>query len=202
MEDVAVVAGLSQSERVVDAFVAPTKTFADILRNTSWWLPFVLLVVVGFVFNVAVDKKVGFDQVAQQQMAKNKMQTERIDSLPPDQKAAVMRTAAKQTRYFSYGSAVFILIFALLTSLLWWLTINFGFGASTTFGQMFAVWMYAALPKVILYAICAGLLFAGVGIDTFDIQNPLGTNPAYYMADAGAGLKVALSFSMCSGCGH
>ncbi len=39
-------AGLSQVERVVDTFIAPSKTFTDILRSTSWWLPFLLLVVV------------------------------------------------------------------------------------------------------------------------------------------------------------
>ena len=37
--------GLSQLERVVNTFVAPTATFKDILRSTSWWLPFVLTVV-------------------------------------------------------------------------------------------------------------------------------------------------------------
>ena len=37
--------GLSQMERVVNTFVAPTATFKDILRSTSWWLPFVLMAV-------------------------------------------------------------------------------------------------------------------------------------------------------------
>ena len=35
---------LSQAERVVDTFVAPRKTFTDIRRSASWWLPFVLMV--------------------------------------------------------------------------------------------------------------------------------------------------------------
>ena len=30
--------GLSEVERVVDTFIAPTKTFTDILRSASWWL--------------------------------------------------------------------------------------------------------------------------------------------------------------------
>ena len=38
--------GLSQVERVVDTFVAPSKTFTDILRSTTWWLPFLLSVLV------------------------------------------------------------------------------------------------------------------------------------------------------------
>ena len=40
-EEVLAVEGkpLSQTERVVDTFLAPTKTFADVLRSASWWLP-------------------------------------------------------------------------------------------------------------------------------------------------------------------
>ncbi len=63
MSDGAVVggqgAGLSEVERVVDTFVAPSKTFTDILRSTSWWLPFLLLVVVSFGTTVVVEKQVG-----------------------------------------------------------------------------------------------------------------------------------------------
>ncbi len=37
---------LSQVERVIDTFVAPSKTFHDILRDASWWLPWLLGVLV------------------------------------------------------------------------------------------------------------------------------------------------------------
>ena len=42
MNDAAVVGGLgepglSEVERVVDTFVAPSKTFADIGRSSKWW---------------------------------------------------------------------------------------------------------------------------------------------------------------------
>jgi hypothetical protein len=50
--------GLSQVERVVDTFIAPTKTFTDILRSTSWWLPFLLAVVVSLGVTYAIDKQV------------------------------------------------------------------------------------------------------------------------------------------------
>ena len=35
-------AQLSQAERFIDTFVAPSKTFADIRRDASWWLPCVI----------------------------------------------------------------------------------------------------------------------------------------------------------------
>jgi hypothetical protein len=51
--------GLGQVERVVDTFVAPTKTFMDILRDSSWWLPFLLSSVLGLLFAYVILNKVG-----------------------------------------------------------------------------------------------------------------------------------------------
>jgi hypothetical protein len=185
---------LSQMERVVDTFVAPSKTFTDILRSASWWMPFVFMVLVGIVFSTAIDKKVGFDQIAQQQIEKNKFAAEQINALPPDARAAQYRAAATRTKVITYSYSVVILIFAAIISLLWWATANFALGATTRYSQIFAIWMYAALPKSLMALLAAILLFAGVGIENFDLQNPLGTNLGYYMTDSGAGLKAALGF--------
>ena len=57
--------GLSQVERVVDTFVAPSKTFTDILRDTSWWLPFLLAVVVSIGVTYTIDRQVGFGRVVE-----------------------------------------------------------------------------------------------------------------------------------------
>jgi hypothetical protein len=46
--------GLTPVQRVVDSFVAPSKTFADILRNSSWWLPYLLSALIGLVFAYAI----------------------------------------------------------------------------------------------------------------------------------------------------
>ena len=84
--------------------------------------------------------------------------------------------------------------FRYLSALGLWASFNFGLGAKTTYGQMFAVWIYAALPKSLMAILASVLLFANVNTESFDIRNPTGTNLAYYMPDAGAGLKVVLSF--------
>ena len=74
-------AGLSQVERVVDAFVAPTKTFTDIRRNASWWLPFLLRIVVSLAFASSIDHKIGFDQVAQANINRNAQAQQRMSTL-------------------------------------------------------------------------------------------------------------------------
>lgn len=187
-------AGLSQFERVVDTFVAPTKTFMDILRDSSWWLPFLLMVIVTLGTTVVVDKEVGFERVAENQVRQNPKQDERMSSLPAEQRAAQMHGMGVGYRYTSYGSFLFILLFVAIGAGLYWATFNFGLGAQTTFGQMFAVWMYASLPKLLTGLLTIVTLLFGGSAESYDMRNPVGTNPAYYMPDAGPALKAALSF--------
>lgn len=186
--------GLSEVERVVDVFVAPSKTFTDILRSASWWLPFVLALVVTLGVTVVVDKQVGFVRVAENQIQQNPKQEERLNNLTPEQRAAQMNGMAKGYRYSSYGSFVFILIFVAIGALLYWASFNFGLGAQTTYGQMFAVWMYAGLPRILSGLLAILTLMFGGNADAYDMRNPVGTNLAYYMPDSAPWLKAALSF--------
>jgi hypothetical protein len=186
--------GLSEVERVVDVFVAPSKTFTDILRSASWWLPFILLVLVSIATTVVVDKQVGFERVAENQIHQNPKQEDRLNSLTPEQRAAQMQGMAKGYRYTSYGAFVFILLFVAIGALLYWASFNFGLGAQTTFGQMFAVWMYASMPRLLTGLLSIVTLLFGGSADSYDMRNPVGTNPAYYMPDASPVLKTILSF--------
>jgi hypothetical protein len=173
---------LSQIERVVDTFVAPSKTFTDILRSSSCWLPLVILAVMSVIFSYAVDKKVGFDTVAQQQLEKMPAQAAQVDAMAPADKARVIHARAVTTKVMSYGFVVPILIFVAIHTLLLWASFNFGLGASTKFGQVFATVIYAGLPKIFISILGTILLFAGVGIDGFDMQNPAGTNIGYFLS--------------------
>ena len=155
-------AGLSQVERVVDTFIAPSKTFTDILRSTSWWLPFLLLVVVSFGATAVVEKQVGWVRVAENQIHQNPKQEEKMAGLTDAQKANQMGITAAIYRYTSYGAFVFILVFVGLFALIYWASFNFGLGARTTYGQMFAVCMYASLPRLLTALLSiVTLLFGG-----------------------------------------
>jgi len=187
-------AGLSQVERVVDTFVAPSKTFKDILRSTSWWLPFVLLVLVTWGSSAVVEKQVGWARVAENQIHQNPKQEEQMSSLTPEARAAQLQKVGVAYRYFTFGSFVFILLFVAIGALLYWASFNFGLGAQTTFGQMFAVWMYASLPRLLTGLLAIVTLLFGSNAEAYDLKNPVGTNLAYFMPDAGPALKTVLSF--------
>jgi hypothetical protein len=185
---------LSQGERVVDTFFAPSKTFRDILRSTSWWLPFLILVIVTMASTYAVDKKIGFDRVAEQTIAQSPSSEEQMAQLTPQDRAARMHTIAATTRYSSYGSAVIILIFVAIVALLNWASLNFGMGAKTTFGQNFAVSMYAGLPKIFIGLLNIVFIYTGVNTENFNLNNPVGTNIGYYLGGSAEWMKTAGSF--------
>lgn len=186
--------GLSQVERVVDTFVAPSKTFTDILRNRSWWLPFLLTVVISLGVTFTVGQQVGWERVVENQIQASPKQQDAMSSLTPEQHAARVHGMAVGYRYTSYGFPILILLFSAIAALGLWATFNFGLGARTTFGEMFCLWMYCSLPKLLIALLTIVTLFFSGNADGFDLKNPAGTNLGYYFPDVGAGLKAALGF--------
>ncbi len=187
-------AQLSQVARTVDTFVAPSKTFTDILRSANCWLPLVLMVVLTMGWAYSIDKTVGYPAATQVQMEKRAGAEEQLQQLPADQRARQISMAAKITKGTTYASFVFVLIFMAIEALILWASFNFGLGAQTKFGQVFAVITFAGLPRYLIWVISAMTLFAGVGVDNFDMQNPVGTNLGYYLTDSAKWLKTAGTF--------
>jgi Yip1 domain len=185
--------GLSQIERVVDTFVAPSKTFNDILRNASWWLPFLLLVLGSIAGGYSVQKQVGFERAFMNHLHTTPTQEDQINQLPPDQKAQRIAISGKVTAGISYGFPVVLVIGFALYSLIMWACFNFILGGQTTYWQVLAVTWYAALPYLFITALTIFTLWFGGNAETYDYANPTGTNLAFYMPDASAGLKTALA---------
>ena len=173
---------LNQWERIVDTFMAPSKTFTDIRRSASWWLPWLIASVFALIFIFSVQHQVGWDQVVANTIHQNPKAMERLQKLPPDQLAATMAMQAKITGISVYFIPLELLLMALVASGVLWGTVNFGFGGKATFGQMYAVWFYATLPLTITSILAAITLFAGLDPTTFNIKNPVGTNIAYYIS--------------------
>jgi hypothetical protein len=186
--------GLSQFERVVDTFVAPSATFTDILRSTSWWMPFLLSVLVTLAFAYTIDRQVGFVQVAETQVHLSPSQEEQLSSLTPADRADQMQKRAAFTRYFTYGFPLASLAIAAFASLVLWGTFNFGLGARTTYGQIFCLWIFANLPRLLTALVSIVTLNFGSSAETFNLSDPAGTNIAYYLPDAAPWLRALLSY--------
>lgn len=172
---------LSEAERVIDTFVAPSKTFEDIRVNTSWWVPFVLLSIMAIIFSFSVGKKIGWDQVMQNEIAKSPSRAAQIEKMPPEQRDRMMGMQTKIAEYSGYASPVFILVSAVIVAAVLLMVFNFGFGATLKFSTSLAIVMYAWLATLVSTALAIITMFAGANPEGFNVRNPVGTNPAYFM---------------------
>lgn len=185
--------GLSQVGRVVDTFVAPASTFTDILRSASWWLPFVLILIVSTLSTYSIDRHVGFSRVAENTVQSSPKQVEQMSDMTPQERASNMDKRALGTRYFSYAFPLLLLIFLAIYAGIMLGIFNFGLGARMTYGQAMAVTMYASLPYLLISLLTILTVSFGNNAETFNIQNPVGTNPAYFLSDAAPWLKTLLT---------
>jgi len=196
MDEVGVVVegprGLSQIERVVNTLVAPTATFKDILRSTSWWLPFVLMALSALGVAAAIQRQVGWDQVVETQIHMNPSMQSQLASLTPEAQTQRMHVMALSYQYSEYASPLLVLAFSALAALLLWVSFNFGLGARTTYGQMLCLWMYCSLPSLLVSLVTILRLCFGGSAESFDLKQPAGTSIGYYFPDASPWLRTLL----------
>jgi len=185
-------APLSEAQRLIDVFIAPSKTFTDLRRNAMWWAPFLIIAIASSLYIYVIDQKIGFRKVAENQIQLQPKAAERIEQLPPSQREQVMERQTTITRYISYGIPVVALLLYLVSAGLLYGTVTFGAGARMKFASMFALIVYTRLPELVRVALSALSILAGVSSDSFNIQNPVATNLGYFIDPAGSPVLRAL----------
>ncbi|MGO9638974.1 MAG: YIP1 family protein [Terracidiphilus sp.] len=190
------VSALSEPARVINTFFAPSKTFTDLRRSASWWLPFLITAIVGVMFVSVVDQKVGFRKVVENQIRIQPKQAERMDSLPADQHEKVMQQQTAFWKVFSYASPVIGLLFYLIIAAVLFGTFKFAPGADFRFGTMYALVIYAWLPAIFVSLLAIVSLLAGVSSDGFLISNPAATNLGILVDPTSSPVLLALMSSV------
>src|SRR5215475_7799869 len=153
---------LTETQRIVDTFTAPSKTFTDIIRKATFWGPLIIMLLVAVGFSFGVQQKVGWEKVFENNLHQTPTREEQFDKLPADQQATQKTVGVKITAIITYCYPVLILIFTAIFALLIWVTANFIFGGSSKFGQVFAVNMYANLVMNLKFLLAIVALFAGL----------------------------------------
>ena len=183
---------LSQWQRVTNTFTATSKTFEDIKRgNKSWWLPFLIMALIGYVLFAAVYVKIGMQQTVENQIQLNTKQAEAMAQMPPEQQETQRKWSVYITEGIFIANPLLLLAGIAVLSLGLWATINFVFGGKAKYGSIFSVWMFAGLPGIIKVLLGTIVIFAGVAPESFNIKNfaptnlgaflnPMDTNKALY----------------------
>lgn len=183
---------LSEGARIINTFIAPSKTFTDLRRSAMWWGPFVLLAIVWAAFTFSVDKKVGYRKVTEDQIQMVPKAADQFEKMSPEQREQQYAVRTKFTVGFSYAKSVLrILWFALIAGLLYG-TFRFVAGSDVSYKHSLAVVCYASLPMVIQLILGIVSLWAGVSPDNYNPDNPIASNPAYFMNPADSLVRYSL----------
>lgn len=183
-------APLSEGARIVNTFIAPSKTFADLRRKASWWVPWLIISVFSLIFIYTVDRQVGFEQITQNEIAKSPKRAEQIEKLPADQQANNLRISTTIRRYASYAVPILALIGFLVIAVVLWATFSLAAGAAVPFPVALAIVIYGSLPSIFhvllgTISLIAGSMSGALDKAAYNIQNPVATNPAYFLDPTG-----------------
>ena len=170
--------GLSTVARITNIFFSPSTTFTDLKRNRSWWAAWLLLSVFSLLFTFAVQQKIGFGQVMENQMKSSPKSAEQYEKMTPEQRAI----GEKFTAGISYATPALLLIFSLIFAGLYMATFNFGLGAEVPFGLSLAIVIYSGLPEILRFLLAAVSLYAGADPEAFNPQNPVAANLGYFFS--------------------
>ncbi len=170
--------GLSEPQRLINVFIAPSKTFEDIKRKSRWWIPWLLLSLVGALYIFTVEKKVTFEAIIDARNAHLSAFMQRaIEQMPPEQKQRMYESQINGFRRSMYTGFIFVLVYGLLAAAVLTPTFNFAFDAGVKFKHALAVVFYGSLPRILWTALGILVVFVGVEPEGFDMENPVATSP-------------------------
>lgn len=181
--------GLSEPQRIVNTFVAPSKTFEDIRRNASWWIPWLILAIFAVALAPVLNKKMDWEQVVRQQR-ENGPGSVAFQGLTKEQQNQQVAIGAKIAGKVLYVSPVFALISGLIVAAILLAVFNFGLEAGVSFKQSLAIVFYSWLPEILRAVFAIITLQLRSDTEGLNPNNLVGTNIGYYLDKASVGSFV------------
>ena len=189
--------GLSEPQRLMNVFIAPSKTFEDLKRNPSWWVPFIVSAVFGLIVGIVTVQRVDMRQFAQQQIDKSPLAQRQLERLTPEQREQNMAIRAAITKGTFYAIPVFQLIAGLIVAAVLMAVFNFMLGADVSFARGLGVAFYASLPGIIRSILLIISLLTSSDPSTIDLSgNPMPTNPGFFLDPQGNKVLYSLASAL------
>jgi hypothetical protein len=172
--------GMSALSRIVGVFFEPGKTFAEVGRRPTWFLPLLLSVLATVAFYTTYGQKIGWTRALQQQIATNPKVAQQIEQIPAEQRDAQLAMRAKIMGIgYQVAPAVMMPIFTLISAgILLGLTAMMS--AGLRYKQVFAIICFAGMPTVLKFLLSIIVVFLK-NPDDFNLLNPLAFNIAAFM---------------------
>jgi len=177
--------GLSEAARIINTFIAPRKTFEDLKRNPSWWVPWLLSAIFALAFSFVAVQKLDMSDLARKNIEQSKMAQRQMETLPPEQRERVIQRQATVLKAALFGLPVGGLLTGLIVGAVFMGVFNFGFAAEVPFGRSMAIVFYSFLPGIVSVVLTIITLLVSSDLSSFDLNNPVATNPAFFMDSQG-----------------
>jgi hypothetical protein len=174
--------GLSEPQRLINVFIAPSKTFEDLKRNPSWWVPWVISAIVSLLAAFVIVQKVDLPRLAQHRLEQSKMGQRQLEQASPADRERILSIQVVSLKVSFFLRSIFGLLFGLVIAAILMAVFNFGLAAEIPFQRAMAIVFYGSLPGLLkTVLLCLSLWFSADpgGIDP-DI-NPVATNPGFFM---------------------
>lgn len=171
-------APLSEGGRLVNTFIAPSKTFNDLRSNAHWWLPFLLMTIVGWGLVYVSEQKIGLQKMVENELHARPKAEDRFEKLTPEQQQQQIKITG--VIYYIANPVVTLVIWLVMAGLQFG-TFKFAANAHISYSRSLAVVVYAGLPMVLRSLLAIVSVLAGASADGFTLNNPIASNPAYFM---------------------
>lgn len=188
--------GLSEPQRLIDTFVAPSKTFTDLRRNASWWVPWLVTAIISLTFGIVGAQKLDMQRFIEHEIEKSPSAQRRMEQLTPAQREAGIALQAKIVKGFFYVSPVINLVGGIIIAAILMVVFNFMMGAEVPFQRAMAVVFYSYLPFAISGILLTLSFLVSSDPNTIDINNPMPTNPGFFMDPMGNRFLYAIASSL------
>src|SRR5580765_4899604 len=147
-------APLSEGARIINTFIAPSKTFSDLGAHSRWWnwiTPWVIVSAVAILFAYAVGEKVTFAKAADNVMQTRPKQYDRIQAMKPEDRDQTMQGIEKQTKLGAYAFPEVDIVLLLVVAAALFASFTFVLNAKVSFKVVLAIVAYAGLPGAVRY---------------------------------------------------
>jgi hypothetical protein len=179
---------MSGFARVAGVFFEPGKTFEDIGKRPTWFLPLLIIVLSTITFTTVLGQHIGWEHIVRQQIENSP----RAAQLPAEQREQQIAVGARMAPIFGFATVIFIpLGYVITAGILLAMTAMMSGGLK--FKQVFSVVCHSGLPGVIFALLGMAVMFLKKPED-FNINNPLMFNAGAFL-DPQGGSKFIYSLA-------
>ncbi len=178
---------MSEGGRLIGVFFSPGKAFADIARHPHWWVPVILIALLGTVYLNIFTQRVGWESVIRPAIERS----QQSQNMPVQQREQLITNLARVYKYLGYGgSAVGTLFYVFIVAVLLMFLFDTMMSAGIGLKRMMAIVAYGFLPTV-LQTLLSMVVLLLKDPDEFNLQNPLMFNVGAYLSpDSSAALRA------------